>query len=69
MALSRLFKFDLDTCTRKPAGPPSLPAACLVAVGMPPNNELTISLSQHGFSVLACKSFLKVTNYTLVEAM
>ena len=36
------FKFDLDTYTRKPAGPPSFPADCLVAVGVSPNNEFTI---------------------------
>ena len=47
-ALSRLFKFDLDTCTMKPAGLPSLLAACLVAVDISPTISSLFGLSQAG---------------------
>ena len=57
------FKFDLDTSTRKPAEPPSLPAACLVAVGMSPNNGVHYqAFLKHGFSVLDIKPVMIVTN-------
>ena len=57
-----LFKFDLDTCKRKPAGLPFLPAAYLVAVNMSPNNEFTIRPFLNGFSVIDIKSVMIVTN-------
>ena len=54
------FKFDLDTYTRKPAGPPS--AACLVAIGMPQQRVHFQAFLMHGFSVLDIKPLMIVTN-------
>ena len=67
MLFQDYFKFDLDTCTRKPAGSPSLPAACLVTVDMSPNNEFISGFLKYGFSVLYIKPVMIGTNYTLCE--
>ena len=40
----------------------NLPTACVVAVGMFPNNEFTNSFLKHGFSVLDIKPLMIVTN-------
>ena len=61
--ISKLFKFDLDTCTRKLTGPPSIPSACLVGSWYVSLQRVHYqAFLQHVFIVIDIKPLIIVTN-------